>query len=139
MKKTILFSVIVSSLLFVGCGAPKPVTLDGDASITINQGIIAERQNTIIEDRFLSQNNWTYDLVLKPTKKELMADDKRVKVFYLAHHADKIIIVGKNAEKYKDFFKKEGIKAVIETWDMDEIKGDSEAVNVSFLHRAIEK
>ena len=139
MKKSMFFMFVAASLLFVGCSAPKPITLDGKASTTINQGIITERQNTIIQDRFLLENNWTYDLVIKPTKKELVPDSLRVKVSYLAHHADKITIVGKNAEKFKAFFIKEGIKAPIEVWLMDEIRGDSEAVNVSFFHKAVEK
>ena len=120
MKKSMFFMFVAASLLFVGCSAPKPITLDGKASTTINQGIITERQNTIIQDRFLLENNWTSDLVIKPTKKELVP-------------------VGKNAEKFKAFFIKEGIKAPIEVWLMDEIRGDSEAVNVSFFHKAVEK
>ena len=133
--KNLVYGVLCGVLL-VGCGsAPKPIALDGTASVTINQGMITERNNKIVEDQFLSKNNWTYDIILKPAERgELITDSLRVKTFYLAHHADRIIIVGANAEKYKKYFEGEGVKAVIETWYMDRIKGDPNAVNVSFFH-----
>ena len=107
---------LAAGLAFVGCSAPKAVELDSGANITLNHNLIQKRHFGIQKDEFLRYNNWVYNIVLYKNADDLIPNEKIVKTFYLAHNADRIIIIGdKNlAYEYRNYFFANEVKAKIE-------------------------
>lgn len=136
---TIKFSLsltIALSFLLVGCSKPpKPIELDGDSAITINQELIRMKYREVPLDRFLSNNNWTYNLEFTKKEDVFIPNDMIVKAFYVAHNADKIIIVGHNniANAYKNYFIENQVKADISIHHVDSIENSKNRVNVLFF------
>ena len=139
MKKQILL-VAIFGLTFFGCSnAPEPIKLDGGSATTINQNLITQKLNEIEQDPFLKNNRWSYNIYFEKIGDELMKNDEVVKGFYLAHNADKMIIIGneKIAKEYKDFFLANQVKAHIELHPIDMIDGSKKKVNVLFFSKKI--
>lgn len=135
MRKILAFSSLV--LLLVGCGVKEPVKLDNNSAITINQGLIVERVNNIPKDPFLEYSNWSYNMYFsKLSNGMLVKDEDIVKTFYLAHNADRIIILGyePTAFEYRNYFIKNGVTAPIEISKLDMIGNSKTTVNVLFFH-----
>ena len=84
-------------------------------------------------------NNWGYNIVLYKNADDLIPNEKIVKTFYLAHNADRIIIIGdKNlAYEYRNYFFANEVKAKIEIQEMDFLNKNK--VNILFFHKKEEK
>ena len=138
MKK-ITMLCLAAGLAFVGCSAPKVVELDSGANITLNHNLIQKRHFGIQKDEFLRYNNWVYNIVLYKNADDLIPNEKIVKTFYLAHNADRIIIIGdKNlAYEYRNYFFANEVKAKIEIQEMDFLNKNK--VNILFFHKKEEK
>ena len=134
MKK-ITMLCLAAGLAFVGCSAPKAVELDSGANITLNHNLIQKRHFGIQKDEFLRYNNWVYNIVLYKNADDLIPNEKIVKTFYLAHNADRIIIIGdKNlAYEYRNYFFANEVKAKIEIQEMDFLNKNK--VNILFFHK----
>ena len=101
MKNKFKFLVCVGlSLLMAGCSAPKAVELDGDSLITINEDLLKRKYYNVPLDPFLKETNWTYSaLITKTQDGYILENDKIIKVFLVAHNADRIILNG-TAERF---------------------------------------
>ena len=134
VKFKYLASVFVA-FAFVGCtGVPEPVELDGNSAITINQELLRKEKRNIPLDPFLKQNNWTYNLMFEKSGGEYIPNDMVVKTFYVAHNADRIIIVGNKeiAQDYKEYLLKNDCKNIA-IHPVDSIGGSKKRVNILFF------
>lgn len=137
MKKQILL-VAVTGLIFSACSkAPDPVKLDSGSATTINNALIARKINEIPQDPFLQNLKWSYNMNFIKIGDEYMRNDEIVKGFYLAHNADKMIIIGneKIAREYKSYFLNNQVKADIQIHPIDMIEGSKQRVNVLFFSK----
>lgn len=136
MNKLIIFVSLI--FLFNGCSKPpKPIKLDSGSAISINHNLIVDRKYSVPKDNFLKNNNWAYNIYLSPVDKDtLIRNNLIVKTFYLAHNADKLIILGYEplAKKYKDYFIKNDVNANIEIRPLDSINYKKDLVNILFFH-----
>lgn len=139
--KTFLYLVMIA--FFFGCsGAPKPVALENSAKISINQGLLTEYNNEVPKDPLLSGNNWAYNLTArKQSDGELLKNSEVTKMFYFAHNADKIIIIGSRgiAKEYQDYFIQNAVTALIEIQPVTDIKLKNNGVNILFFGNGKEK
>ena len=122
-----------------GCaGVPDPVELDGGSAITINQELIRKQNKGIPLDPFLKEHNWTYNIVFEKIGNEYIPNNQIVKSFYVAHNANKIIIIGNKdlAQDYKQYFEKNGVKN-IEIHEVLYINENANKVNVLFFGKKI--
>lgn len=134
IKFTYLASVATAFML-VGCTSmPKPIELDGNSQITINQDLIKQEKRNIPLDPFLKQNNWTYNLMFEKIGDEYIPNDMVVKTFYVAHNADRIIIVGNQeiAQDYKNYLTSNGCKNIA-IHPVDSIGLSKKRVNILFF------
>ena len=133
VKKFLL--TLVSGVFIIGCSTkPDPIVLDGHNSVSINQGILSERNPEIVLDRYLRDNTWNYEMLVKADKRDLIAENDRLKVFYLAHHSDEVKIIGKNSYAYTKHFKDNGVKAKISNKN-GIINNCRDCVKISFKHK----
>lgn len=138
--KTLLFKPSIGLFLALpfftgGCaGIPDPVELDGGSAITINQELIRKEKKGIPLDPFLKEHNWTYNIVFEKIGNEYIPNNQIVKSFYVAHNANKIIIIGNKdlAQDYKQYFEKNGVKN-IEIHEVLYINENANKVNVLFF------
>lgn len=99
MKKSIVAMSLLASFM-IGCGAQAPVTFDSAKSVTVSQSLISGDPMVIGKDTFLNKNEWAYGLHFIPEKSitkdknAIVPDKMKIKVFYLAQHADSIILQG---------------------------------------------
>lgn len=127
------------TLFATGCaGVPDPVELDGGSAITINQELIRKQNKGIPLDPFLKEHNWTYNIVFEKIGNEYIPNNQIVKSFYVAHNANKIIIIGNKdlAQDYKQYFEKNGVKN-IEIHEVLYINENANKVNVLFFGKKI--
>lgn len=142
--KTLLFKPSIGLFLALpfftgGCaGIPDPVELDGGSAITINQELIRKQNKGIPLDPFLKEHNWTYNIVFEKIGNEYIPNNQIVKSFYVAHNANKIIIIGNKdlAQDYKQYFEKNGVKN-IEIHEVLYINENANKVNVLFFGKKI--
>ena len=139
--KTFLYLVMIA--FFFGCsGAPKPIALENSAKISINQGLLTEYNNEVPKDPLLSGNNWAYNLTArKQSDGELLKNSEVTKMFYFAHNADKIIIIGSRgiAKEYQDYFIQNAVTALIEVQPVTDVKLKNDGVNILFFGNGKEK
>lgn len=134
--RSFMFLATIVAFLFTGCSKPpKPVQLDGGSAITINQELITLKTKNIPQDQFLKNNNWTYNLSFNKFRNELIPNNMVVKTFYVAHNADKIVIIGaKNvANEYKNYFLENQVKGEIKIHEVDSIADSKTSVNILFF------
>lgn len=126
-------------LMLSGCGGrPEPVKLDGDSVITINQELITLKRKGVPLDPFLKAHNWTYNIMLRKTKEGYFFENEDVvRIFYVAHNADRIILTGneKAAREFKAYLLQNGVVAPIEISRLDMIDGSKSIVNALFFHQ----
>lgn len=137
MKKQILLVAIIG-LIFSACSkAPDPIKLDDGSATTINQALITKKIKGIEQDPFLQNMKWSYNMYFTKIDDEYMRNDEIVKGFYLAHNADKMIIIGneKIAREYKSYFLNNQVKADIQIHPIDMIEGSKQRVNVLFFSK----
>lgn len=137
MKIQILATICLGMMLINGCSAPKVVKLDGDSLITINEDLLRYKKSNLPLDPFLKVTNWTYSALISKTKDGyILENDDVVKVFLVAHNADRIILNGTAdmTKEIKQYFIDNGVKANIEISIVDSIKGSKKIVNALFFH-----
>lgn len=137
MKIKILASICLCVILINGCSAPKAVKLDGNSLITINEDLLRYKKSNLPLDPFLRATNWTYSaLITKTQDGYILENDDVVKVFLVAHNADRIILNGTDSmsKEIKEFFIKNGVTAPIEISRVDSIYGSKNIVNALFFH-----
>lgn len=143
MKNKLKFLICAGlSLLIAGCSAPKAVELDGDSLITINEDLLKRKYYNVPLDPFLKETNWTYSaLITKTDTGYILENDKIIKVFLVAHNADRIILNGTvdMTEEIRQYFIENGVKANIEISIVDSIKGSKNIVNALFFHEKKDK
>lgn len=135
MTKFKYVASLIISLVFIGCsGVPKPIELDGNSAITINQELVRQERHNIPLDPFLKQHNWTYSLTFTKNDNEYIPNDMIIKTFYVAHNADRIIIIGnKNiAQDYKEYLTTKGCKNIA-IHQVDSIGQSKKRVNILFF------
>lgn len=135
MTKFKYVASLIISLVFIGCsGVPKPIELDGNSAITINQELVRQERHNIPLDPFLKQHNWTYSLTFTKNDNEYIPNDMIIKTFYVAHNADRIIIIGnKNiAQDYKEYLITKGCKNIA-IHQVDSIGQSKKRVNILFF------
>ena len=135
MTKFKYVASLIISLVFIGCsGVPKPIELDGNSAITINQELVRQERHNIPLDPFLKQHNWTYSLTFTKNDNEYIPNDMIIKTFYVAHNADRIIIIGnKNiAQDYKEYLTTKGCKNIA-IHQVDSIVQSKKRVNILFF------
>ena len=133
-----VISLIAGLVLLNGCSKPpEPVVLDGTEAVTINQELIAEHSKSVPKDPFLKQVDWTYNMYFHKQGDRFIADDDVVKAFYLAHNADRMIIIGNSdiTGQYKEYFLRNGVEADIELHPIYMVNHSKETVNVLFFHK----
>lgn len=139
----IYVSIIFLVFFMFGCaGAPKPVQLENSAGISVNQGLLTEYSNVVPKDPLLSGNNWAYNLTArKQSDGELLKNSEVTKMFYFAHNADKIIIIGAKriAKEYQEYFLENAVTALIEIQPVTDIKLKDNGVNILFFGNGKEK
>lgn len=139
MKIKRILSILATGLLLIGCSTkpPKPVKLDSGSSVAINQALIILKEKGIGKDPFLINNKWAYNMFFSKTDGELINNSDIVKAFYLAHNAQKIIIIGneKIAQEYKDYFLNNQVSANITIHPVDSINLSKQQVNVIFFSK----
>lgn len=139
LTKTAVCCLLTIPFLATGCaGVPDPVELDSNSAITINQELIRKQNKGIPLDPFLKEHNWTYNIIFEKNGNEYMDNEQVVKSFYVAHNADKIIIVGEKdlAQDYKQYFEQNGVKN-IEIHEVTFTEMDKNKVNVLFFSKKI--
>lgn len=137
MNKKILMFAVAGLLLSACSKAPEPVKLDDGSATAINQGLILKKSYSVQKDPFLQSNKWSYNMYFTKIGNDYMRNDEIVKGFYLAHNADRIIIIGneKIAREYKSYFLENGVTANIELHPIDMIDGSKQRVNVLFFSK----
>ena len=133
-----MYFLVASAFIATGCSkAPEAIKLDGGSAITINQSLITQKLNSVEKDPFLANNKWSYNMNFIKISNELLRNDEIVKAFYLAHNAEKMIIIGneKIAREYKDYFVYNQVKADIIIHSIDSINGSKQRVNVLFFSK----
>lgn len=139
LTKTAVCCLLTIPFLATGCtGVPDLVELDSNSAITINQELIRKQNKGIPLDPFLKEHNWTYNIIFEKNGNEYMDNEQIVKSFYVAHNADKIIIVGEKdlAQDYKQYFEQNGVKN-IEIHEVTFTEMDKNKVNVLFFSKKI--
>lgn len=143
MKKlSLVLSGIVAVSLLTGCSQkntpPTEVkTWDRGASLSVSKSLVLEEKREVPKDQFLVNKNWTYQIVATKKGNYLLDNDQIVKTFYVAHHAQDIIIVGREGliEQYKNYFVSNGVKGKITLQPVTPIQADTNTVNMLFFNK----
>lgn len=136
MKKIakIVLGVAVMFAIF-GC-SKKPVQIEwGAKSQSINNALLEERYNFVPKDKKLKESNWAYEVEARAKGDYLFENNQMVKVFLLAHNADRIIILGEKnlALQYRNYFKANGVTAYIDVQPIDLARGLKDRVKIMFF------
>ena len=138
MRKQILI-VAVTGLIFSACSINPPdvIELDSGSATTINNALVTKKINEVEKDPFLRDNKWSYNMNFIKIDNEYMRNDEIVKGFYLAHNADKIVIIGdeKIAREYRSYFLENQVTAKIEIHPVDLIALSKNRINVLFFSK----
>ncbi len=149
MKKTeknkmvlVLMAFIYTSsfVMFNGCGAKKPTTLDKSAdSVQINNALLESHHSFVPKDPYLANSSWVYSIEAIPSGDYFFKNEQMVKVFLLAHNCQEIIIMGEqdNAMAYKRYLKNNGVKAFIRTQPIELNEKNKKYVKLLFFNSKI--
>jgi len=114
--KTLL--TIISTLLLMGCSqhAEHPTQLDNSNFIFANNNLLNKNKFNVPQDLDMKKKEWKYKLKVKKQGDIFFKNHQIVKSFYLAHHANHIMIRGRKSiiNQYKLYFISNGVKAPIE-------------------------
>lgn len=143
MKKVNLTIVgILTVCVLSGCSSkntpPTEVkTWDKGASLSLNSSLIIEQKREVPKDDFLLSNDWTYQIFATKKGSELLSNEQIVKTFYIAHHAQDIILVGRSSliKEYKTYFEQNDVKANIILQPVPPIENDLNSVNMMFFNK----
>ena len=136
MQKGIQMAVAVAVMLAFSACSKQPTQIEwGAESKGINNAILEERYNFVPKDKKLKESNWAYEVEAQTKGDYLFENNQMVKVFLLAHNADKIIILGEKnlALQYRNYFKANGVTAYIDVQPIDLARGLRDRVKIMFF------
>lgn len=138
MKKTALSVAVVAGLAIAisGCGAKKPQKLELTAqSVSINNALLDSRHTFVPKDAKLKTSNWAYEIESEIKGDYFFENNAMVKVFLLAHNADRIIILGEGrvAKQYRNYFRNNGVEAYIDVQEIDMTPEYKNRVKIMFF------
>lgn len=136
MQKGIQILAIVVAMLAIGACSKKPVQIEwGASSQSINNSLLEERYSFVPKDKKLKESNWAYEVEAQAKGDYLFENNQMVKVFLLAHNADRIIILGEKnlALQYRNYFKANGVTAYIDVQPVDLARGLRDRVKIMFF------
>ena len=109
MKKSLICGAAIVAMVAISGCSKKPVRIEwGATSQSINNALLEERYSFVPKDKKLKESNWAYEVEAQAKGDYLFENNQMVKVFLLAHNADKIIILGEKnlALQYRNFSSK---------------------------------
>ncbi len=130
-----IVAMAVAILAISGC-SKKPVQIEwGSKSQSINNALLEERYSFVPKDKKLKESNWAYEVEAQAKGDYLFENNQMVKVFLLAHNADKIIILGEKnlALQYRNYFKANGVTAYVDVQPIDLARGLRDRVKIMFF------
>lgn len=130
-----IVAMAVAILAISGC-SKKPVRIEwGATSQSINNALLEERYSFVPKDKKLKESNWAYEVEAQAKGDYLFENNQMVKVFLLAHNADKIIILGEKnlALQYRNYFKANGVTAYVDVQPIDLARGLRDRVKIMFF------
>ncbi|OBV30147.1 hypothetical protein BKN38_05215 [Helicobacter sp. CLO-3] len=136
MNKALVFSAVAAAMLAISGCSKKPVQIEWKAtSQSINNALLEERYSFVPKDKKLKESNWAYEVEAQAKGDYLFENNQMVKVFLLAHNADKIIILGEKnlALQYRNYFKANGVIAYIDVQPVDLARGLRDRVKIMFF------
>ncbi len=113
-------TVLIGSILLMGCSQKAPVALQNHTSQDINKGILLDtHSNNVPLDKSFAKQRYSYIINSEKKGNTFFDNDILVKSFYLLHHANLIVITGNIdiAEEYMLYLMKNGVTAPIEIND----------------------
>lgn len=123
--KTTALSIAAIAVLAVGisgCGTKKPTKLElTTQSVSINNALLDSKHTFVPKDARLKTSNWAYEIESEIKGDYFFENNAMVKVFLLAHNADRIIILGEGrvAKQYRNYFRNNGVDAYIDVQEID--------------------
>lgn len=113
MKIFTLVSALVGAFLLIGCSAKSPPALQDSKSLGINNALLEQKYSFVPKDEFLANMNFAYEINAIPNGEYLITNEQMVKIFLLAHNAQKVIIIGdkQKIKAYGDYLAINGVKA----------------------------
>ncbi len=136
MKKVMQVAAAAAIVLAVSACSKKPVQIEwGATSQSINNALLEQRYSFVPRDKKLKESNWAYEVEAQAKGDYLFENNQMVKVFLLAHNADKIIILGEKnlAIQYRNYFKANGVIAYIDVQPIDLARGLRDRVKIMFF------
>ena len=125
-------------LLLTACSdkLPPPVQLEKTPAQTINYKLLETPKNVVPKSVYLNQNYWDSKMVIHKHTKYYFTNDKIIKAFYLAHHANKIQIQGdkKLIQRYKNYLRRNAVTAKIVLKPNPYYQRKSNKVTLYFQH-----
>ena len=87
MKKYLYTSVVALAILTTGCTskAPDTVQIDNDLRVQINNSLLEKHYHFVPKDKFLSQNDRSYQMIFYKTNDLYTQNDYIEKAYLLAH------------------------------------------------------
>lgn len=138
MNKTIL-TIGIGAFLTIGisgCSGKKPNQLEFTTqAISINNALLDEKHTFVPKDAKLKLSNWAYEIESELHNDLFFENDAMVKVFLLAHNADRIIILGEGrvAKQYRNYFRNNGVEGMIDVQPIDMTDEYKNRVKIMFF------
>lgn len=136
MKKSLICGAAIVAMVAISGCSKKPVRIEwGATSQSINNALLEERYSFVPKDKKLKESNWAYEVEAQAKGDYLFENNQMVKVFLLAHNADKIIILGEKnlALQYRNYFKANGVTAYVDVQPIDLARGLRDRVKIMFF------
>ena len=136
MKKSLICGAAIVAMVAISGCSKKPVRIEwGATSQSINNALLEERYSFVPKDKKLKESNWAYEVEAQAKGDYLFENNQMVKVFLLAHNADKIIILGEKnlALQYRNYFKTNGVTAYVDVQPIDLARGLRDRVKIMFF------
>lgn len=121
-KKIVLISSVALIGLLAGCGAPQPASIGYfDASVGINNSLLAKNYTFVPKDPRLEAINYAYEMKASRFKGEYFTNAQMVKAFLLAHNSKKIVILGDEdlINSYKHYLRRHQVTTDIYLQKLD--------------------
>lgn len=137
MRKALSIAIIAIVVVGIsGCGAKKPQKLElTTQSVSINNALLDSRHTFVPKDTRLKTSNWAYEIESEIKGDYFFENNAMVKVFLLAHNADRIIILGEGrvARQYRNYFRNNGVEAYIDVQEIDMVPEYKNRVKIMFF------
>lgn len=137
MRKVLsVVAIVIVAVGFSACGAKKPKKLElTTQSVSINNALLDSRHTFVPKDTKLKTSNWAYEIESEIKGDYFFDNNAMVKVFLLAHNADRIIILGEGrvAKQYRNYFRNNGVDAYIDVQEIDMVPEYKNRVKIMFF------